>query len=693
MGTKLSKSNKGEKKEDFIANGRSWPDSFDKTSTLPASFRRKGHEVSKTGSLPRNSGTLPRQLDRSTSFSKRFRKSCRNWAAQRGLVSGVNSQSKKENLGDDTEVPVETVVTSEQIEDKSTTDKVQEVPEVVVTEPQKEMDLGAIVATLVVEAHKKKMASRAQSRAQSREALLDKTEESPCEKNIAEKSLQVADNKQSEHDNDETQEALPPKVDFEVSDSKSEIVKEDISDYEKEPVKEARSAKSESDSNDELIVDQFIPDQANTSAEEESASMTHQEISEDDQIKKNEVDNTSQIELECGSEAPRNLGVETSAALEILNKDSLKEEIMVNITPIEETNVIEENALEDTASKISNDENIDAEVSFKNCAVNEILSQETTSKDVKETEENKVEQINSDEGVQQNTVTDEMIAAADTNEYEENTQQDMIEKTSYENETHIGDEIEQREPNGDVEIKQTFSIDKESAMNSNEHLEALSEDINVNTHTENGFYAKQQALDEILSEESDSQKETEPNSRDEVEKPMTHSECTECQSDETADEEDKISSLELHDETLLKDVTMQEVASEEITEEEDPNETDECTENIIASDSSSKVELCTDSTDEDLDVIKTDSDLECENADALMDQIINDIVEQVTDVCRDANDRSECESPCDSLESDSALSSDDKVIESEEEVIEKHKSIDSVSLPGENECATDKLER
>merc|ERR1719186_1169373 len=158
MGTKLSKSNKGDKgdkKEDeFIVNGRNFPENFDGTSTLPASFRRKGQEVARTGSLPRNSGPLPRNLDRSSSFSKRFRKSCRNWAAQRGLVSGTAAQQKKDKLEDGTKPAGEAV--EEKIEDKSA-EIVQEIPEVVVTEPEKEMDLAAIVATLVVEAHKKKM--------------------------------------------------------------------------------------------------------------------------------------------------------------------------------------------------------------------------------------------------------------------------------------------------------------------------------------------------------------------------------------------------------------------------------------------------------------------------------------------------------------------------------------------------------
>ena len=101
MGTKLSKSNKGGKGEEFLQNGKTLPDNFGQTSTLPASFRKKGQNVNRaewTNSLPRNSGTTKgpaKPLDRSASFSKRFRKSCRNWAAQKGLVSGANEKKNK----------------------------------------------------------------------------------------------------------------------------------------------------------------------------------------------------------------------------------------------------------------------------------------------------------------------------------------------------------------------------------------------------------------------------------------------------------------------------------------------------------------------------------------------------------------------------------------------------------------------
>ena len=57
-------------------------DTFNKTSTLPATFRAKDDDVTKTGTLPREGVAL----DRNTSFSKRFRKS----------VSKLISPSKKD---------------------------------------------------------------------------------------------------------------------------------------------------------------------------------------------------------------------------------------------------------------------------------------------------------------------------------------------------------------------------------------------------------------------------------------------------------------------------------------------------------------------------------------------------------------------------------------------------------------------
>ena len=75
-------------------NPEHWPHNGATTSTLPASFRRKGQDISKTGSLPRNAGSENKNFDRgftngtsgNQSFGQKIRKSCRNWAVQRGLV-------------------------------------------------------------------------------------------------------------------------------------------------------------------------------------------------------------------------------------------------------------------------------------------------------------------------------------------------------------------------------------------------------------------------------------------------------------------------------------------------------------------------------------------------------------------------------------------------------------------------------
>ena len=53
------------------------------------SFRRR-----KGSSLDRSYKTLPRHLERGKNLSKRFRKSCRNWAASKGLIHKENKDEK-----------------------------------------------------------------------------------------------------------------------------------------------------------------------------------------------------------------------------------------------------------------------------------------------------------------------------------------------------------------------------------------------------------------------------------------------------------------------------------------------------------------------------------------------------------------------------------------------------------------------
>lgn len=165
MGTKLSKSLDSQEDKHQQNGKEEWPEGTSKTSTLPASFRRKAHQLSKTGSLPRNSAGLDKSLDRNTTFGQRFRKSCRNWARQKGLVSS-NKENGAVGSGKSTKDEAES-------EESASQANAQENNKDSRVEPDKEQDIGSIVASLVVEAHKKKMASRAQSRAQSREVLLE----------------------------------------------------------------------------------------------------------------------------------------------------------------------------------------------------------------------------------------------------------------------------------------------------------------------------------------------------------------------------------------------------------------------------------------------------------------------------------------------------------------------------------------
>ena len=167
MGNSLTKSTDNQH-DQLQANGQA--EGLSKTSTLPASFRRRANNIGNTGSLPRNSGGVDNNFDRTSSFGQRLRKSCRNWAKQRGLVSNNKNKENgknpsEKNIKDGAKTGETSHLTSPAVENTS-----------VEPETKQDSDIGSIVASLVVEAHKKKMASRAQSRAQSREMLQLETE-------------------------------------------------------------------------------------------------------------------------------------------------------------------------------------------------------------------------------------------------------------------------------------------------------------------------------------------------------------------------------------------------------------------------------------------------------------------------------------------------------------------------------------
>merc|ERR1712233_91945 len=97
MGAKHSKGRKGDGVTGVEDDSQI--DCVDKNSTLPASAKVGGfHKEEEVASPEFNkSGTLPPNLDRSTSFSKRFRNSCKSWAKEKGLMKekkgGVNSSA------------------------------------------------------------------------------------------------------------------------------------------------------------------------------------------------------------------------------------------------------------------------------------------------------------------------------------------------------------------------------------------------------------------------------------------------------------------------------------------------------------------------------------------------------------------------------------------------------------------------
>jgi len=106
MGAKQSKS--GEVKQNGAdksgEEGQDSLDTFDKTSTLPVTFRSKDDETEKSGTLPREGVAA---FDRNTSFSKRFRKSVSKLvghkAKQEGCTDSIiteDSDKKKEINGD-----------------------------------------------------------------------------------------------------------------------------------------------------------------------------------------------------------------------------------------------------------------------------------------------------------------------------------------------------------------------------------------------------------------------------------------------------------------------------------------------------------------------------------------------------------------------------------------------------------------
>eukprot|EP00092_Neocalanus_flemingeri_P003400 GFUD01003642.1.p1 GENE.GFUD01003642.1~~GFUD01003642.1.p1 ORF type:complete len:717 (+),score=243.96 GFUD01003642.1:188-2338(+) len=716
MGAKLSK--KGDKKADdeFIINGKSLPENFDNTSTLPASFRRKKHqEVSKFGSLPRNSGTLPRHLDRSSSFSKRFRKSCRNWVAGKGNTA----QQKKEKLGDGAEPTGEGAVICEKIEDNPT-EVVQDVPEVVVTEPEKEMDLASIVATLVVEAHKKKMASRAQSRAQSREALLDHIEEPHSNDG---KSLDEWGQKQSEFIEVETLKTLEtPKVNTEVSDFYGEIFDADVCEPETQSVDEVHveSVKEEETLKEELDDEQLIDEVTDSSVDESmtAKNMTHQvitEANEDEKITTEEssVENIIQELDDEGFKAQNTLAGEScigEVAIEIKDEinveqnieddvSSKEEEKTVPVEELNDENQNEKNSAENTIQQIDDgyatqvtlvgDVSIEGKT-LKESLLEEPMVNETKIEETNVHDENELESEPEESWVEENSEDDCLIEEYGVGEpkHDENVLEAILNINEKTNDLQVGngdqkhmlDENMPKEADDSEDIQQEPAGEK-SLVNQNANIECETIDI-----------VHEDPREEIAEQKDDQ----------DIDEFMKNVEGSDIQQ-EHADE-----IIIVNQNTNLEcETTEIDAFVKEISEQKDDKDRDEFMEDIEVSDTVTAdvsafsevtgLESNKDSFDPSPDVLQPNNVLESDDAEGIMDQIINDIVDSVTHESRAASIGYGCESPSGSLESVGASSSDEDIVESygkADDVIEKHVSNrETVSVPNDNECITDKLER
>jgi len=125
MGAKFSKGGKVKQNGTDATHDESL-DTFNKTSTLPASFRKKDDETTKAGTLPRGGV----ELERNKSFSKRFRKS----------ITKLVGQNEVKEEASDSQVPTEpsSVVLGQE---DNLNDVIEEEVDSKVETPQKELDL------------------------------------------------------------------------------------------------------------------------------------------------------------------------------------------------------------------------------------------------------------------------------------------------------------------------------------------------------------------------------------------------------------------------------------------------------------------------------------------------------------------------------------------------------------------------
>jgi len=110
--------------------------------------RKKGGSQADTT----DTGTLPRHLERGKNLSKRFRKSCRNWAASKGLI-GHKTCSDVDNNVVRVDSPGDIVVID-----------LDEDPEIHYNRSSEDSDIGRLVADLVLDAKRRNTLPRSGSK-------------------------------------------------------------------------------------------------------------------------------------------------------------------------------------------------------------------------------------------------------------------------------------------------------------------------------------------------------------------------------------------------------------------------------------------------------------------------------------------------------------------------------------------------
>jgi len=225
MGAKFSKTNsKGKVHRDDESTsldeqqGEEAASTLSHTSTLPASFRHKTEVevgvsqveeevVSKTDSLPRNLGS--NKLERNASFSKRFRKSCKNWARDKGIIE---KKKEEEKVEDATEAVFENGDTSENKDIGSLEN--QEILLKDITDEDGKEEQGELKEKNFVNDHKVK----------ETEVVEELSEESHCKENEATATQHDGKNVEEDAEEDNEEKAVNTMLEQNVEEDIVEVV-------------------------------------------------------------------------------------------------------------------------------------------------------------------------------------------------------------------------------------------------------------------------------------------------------------------------------------------------------------------------------------------------------------------------------------------------------------------------------------